>query len=71
MRLDLYPRASAVDGTELQLIVKNGATMTASVAQTQGSASVDGLTALIATLPTTLPATAGRLWVNGGVLCVS
>lgn len=28
-------------------------------------------TAMAATLPTTLPSTAGQLWLNGGTLCIS
>jgi hypothetical protein len=33
--------------------------------------TVAALTALIVTLPTTLPGTSGKLWLNGGILCVS
>ena len=33
--------------------------------------SITALTALVITLPTTLPASAGKLWINGGTLSVS
>jgi hypothetical protein len=35
------------------------------------TANLDAFTILISSLPTTLPATAGQLWLNGGILSVS
>lgn len=57
--------------------VTNAATAqsTANAAQTTANAAlpntIPALTALTGTLPTTLPATAGKLWLNGGVLSIS
>jgi aspartyl/asparaginyl beta-hydroxylase (cupin superfamily) len=35
------------------------------------TANLNAFTMLISSLPTTLPATSGQLWLNGGILCVS
>lgn len=35
------------------------------------TANLNAFTILISSLPTTLPATPGQLWLNGGILSVS
>jgi hypothetical protein len=60
------------------MTIASGATILASdilaIQSTANAAmpnTVAALTALIASLPTTLPDSAGKLWNNGGVLSIS
>lgn len=41
------------------------------LAQQAQSTTLAGLTAILLALPTSLPATSGVLWLNGGVPCIS
>lgn len=36
-----------------------------------GTPLVEAIEAIVPTLPTTLPITSGKLWNNGGLLCIS
>ena len=71
--LDTAPVNASLQTTDLVLLLSGGqlALVNPALLAGAGALTVANLTALIAALPTTLPATAGQLWVNAGVLSIS
>ena len=64
-----FSRGGAIDGTEVfGPVFQRGVDVTLTTAQI---VNVSSLTTIIAALPTTLPASPGNLWLNGGVLSMS
>lgn len=64
------PSGNPSQPTDLIPISRNGQNYSLSV-NNFNSLTVANLTAVIVSLPTTLPSTSGQLWLNGGILCVS
>lgn len=65
------PVAIAVNGVDEIPLVQAGTTVRATINQISQNIDLTALIFYLTNLPTTLPAVPGKLWNNGGVICIS